>query len=101
MEYETRTVLIHFLQQQQTFIPVLLTDPNNVIMWEAFFHFVYGEAPQDVVVAPTPPLERRAGSTDPRWDELLHVRKALRAMQEIRENWLVYAITIPIIEEAA
>lgn len=88
MEQETLELIRAFFTAYPAFLPSIKAYRDDQIVWESFFRFVFEDSPRDVEVV-QPPLTRRAGSTDPRWDELLHKRKALRAMAVFLDEYLL------------
>lgn len=62
-------ILKQFFVQNPHYIETLCEDPANVLLWEAIFEYFFKTTPFDTVVD-THPLQRRLGSTDPKWDYL-------------------------------
>lgn len=85
MNEETLVLIRAFFASHPQCLPAILTYPDDLIVWEAFFAFVFNEEPCDTEIV-QPPLIRRHGSADPRWDELLHNRQALKAMKHFVEE---------------
>lgn len=75
-------VLEHFFQIHQDRFETFYKDPGNVELWEEIFEHFFQTRPEDSVVT-KPPLIRRAGSCDPRWDILFFKLNALKAQQFI------------------
>ena len=88
VERITLIQLILFFSKNQDALPLIVQSPSDSDVWERIFVFFYGELPIQVP-SESYPLQRRPGSTDPRWDELLHGKKAIRAMNLFLQNRLV------------
>lgn len=89
LQDETKKQLREFLLQNRQ-----LMNKKNVHehgFWMHVFHFFYGEYPKDSGVSlPTPGnpygltvTQPPIGSNDPRWDELLVAKEALRLIQQV------------------
>ena len=93
----TRKKLISFFKQNPRFVSCLDGDYDNLEMWEAIFKHFFNATPvhdrsRDV------PSYYRAGSTDPRWDELFHKKGALtmhhRIVDQHRKKKLFFSLTL-------
>ena len=90
IERKTLLQLVLFFSKNQDALPVIAQCPSDPEVWEKIFVFYYGEPPVHTV-SESYPLKRRPGSTDPRWDELLHKRRALQAMSlYLRRRLVIY-----------
>ena len=100
MKDETYASVAGFFSKYPHLVEQIIADPNNVEIWEVYFRYYFEGWPVDVEIT-KPPLKRRQGSTDPRWDVLLHDRQALRAMtQFIADNTLQKTQSTPLQEAA-
>jgi hypothetical protein len=87
-ERKTLVLLIQFFSDNQDLIPRIIQNPSDVDVWDKIFVFFYGEVPIRQF-CDSHPLKRRTGSNDPRWDELLHKKAAMKALRQFVENPLV------------
>ena len=100
MKDETYASVAGFFSKYPHLVEQIIADPNNVEIWECFFRDYFDDWPVDVEIT-KPPLMRRKGSTDPRWDVLLHERQALRTMtQFIADYKLQKPVNTPLQEAA-
>lgn len=91
-------ILVEFYRQQQS--PDAWQIPEfNVKHWEQIFFHCYADIPQDRIGF-NRPAHFRAGSTDPRWDMLLHEHGGLRA-RRIAIRWLRRRQQLPQSQEEA
>ncbi len=100
MKDETYASLVEFFSKYPHLVEQITADPNNVEIWECYFRDYFDDWPVDVEIT-KPPLMRRKGSTDLRWDVLLHDRQALRAMSQfITDSKLQRPQSTPLQEAA-
>jgi hypothetical protein len=79
-------------------LALIIEQPSHVEVWEEIFLFIFGEQPKDDTTKVIPSYWR-PGSTDPRWDTLIHTGGALRAMCAFLEEYK--RSIIPPCKEAA
>lgn len=82
MRNEIEHKLKAILQKHSGVLEALLKSSSDVEAWEVIFRSVYNDWPVDSSEKEHP-LTRRPGSTDPRWDELLHTNSAMRIVNQL------------------
>ena len=63
---------------------LLSNDSNSVGLWAVIFELRFKDLPQP---GQGESFRIKRGSTDPRWEILLHQEKALRIVMNLREHW--------------
>lgn len=63
---------------------LLSNNPNALGLWELIFKLRFNDLPQP---GQGESFRVKLGSTDPRWDILLHDEKALRIVHNLRKHW--------------
>ena len=64
---------------------LLSNDSNSVGLWIVIFELRFKDLPRP---GEGESFRIKQGSTDPRWEILLHQEKALRIVMNLREHWL-------------
>lgn len=99
---ETLAIINAFFRERPELISIILDARiNHNEVWDSFFAYYNGSPPHDETEIRDYPLQRHPGSTDKRWETLLHNRRGMKAMQVFVENFKSLVVTFPQTQEAA